>query len=414
MKYTLINCYSDNNRGDLAIIIATIQLLMEHDPNADISGISTYNATDPLYSSEHHILKQYIPIFPSIYGVVNVGTSHATLLKIARFFYDTVRILISLILPKKFVKILYTRNERATIDELCNSDYVISKGGSFICSEKNIRSRIALIRLLYIFLLCIKLGKPPFIICQSIGPYTGFITRLLTNFVLTKCSAVVLREDVCTEQYEYIKLPDQQYISTDIAFFANNIELPAELVIPRNKISIGMTIKNVESSQNEDYIVMLADTIQYCVKKHDADIYIFPHVTIDNDIDNSIEVYKRLPDTIKKRVVIFSDNYHALQLKHIYQKMTFFIGTRLHSTIFSLSENVPSICITYHGTKALGVFKTLGLDEYVIVNYSSSELINTVDNMIENKLKIKNQLKYTLSSKKNELMLIFQKLFNII
>ena len=86
MKYALINCYSDNNRGDLAIIIATIKLLKEHDQRADIAGVSTYNASDPLYSSEHKILNNYIPVLPSIYGVVNIGKSHSTLLKIVRFF----------------------------------------------------------------------------------------------------------------------------------------------------------------------------------------------------------------------------------------------------------------------------------------------------------------------------------------
>lgn len=411
MKYALINCYSDNNRGDLAIIIATINLLKEHDQNADITGVSTYNASDPLYSSEHKILNDYIPVLPSIFGVVNIGKSHSTLMKIIRFFYDTIRICISLLLPKKLIKVMYTSKERTTIDLICNSDYVISKGGSFICSDHSIRSQIALIRLLYIFILCIKLGKPPFILCQSIGPYSGFITRFLTNLVLTRCSAVVLREDVCIDSYDYIKLPNIRYVSTDIAFFTKNIELPTNLIIPPDCMSIGMTIKNVEASLNQDYINMFVDTINYCVSKYNAKIYIFPHVTIDNDIDNSFEVYKRLPDAVKQNVVVFGDDYHALHLKNIYKKMTFFIGTRLHSTIFALSENVPSVCITYHGTKALGVFKTLGMKEYVLIRYSGRELINVFDKLIENNLKIKDDLIHTLSLKKNDLMMVFKELF---
>ena len=52
MRYTLINCYSDNNKGDLGIILATIDLLKEHDSSADIVGISTYNYSDPNYHHE--------------------------------------------------------------------------------------------------------------------------------------------------------------------------------------------------------------------------------------------------------------------------------------------------------------------------------------------------------------------------
>jgi colanic acid/amylovoran biosynthesis protein len=229
--------------------------------------------------------------------------------------------------------------------------------------------------------------------------------------VLTRCSAVVLREDVCIDSYDYIKLPNIRYVSTDIAFFTKNIELPTNLIIPPDRMSIGMTIKNVEASLNQDYINMFVDTINYCVSKYKAKIYIFPHVTIDNDIDNSFEVYKRLPDAVKQHVVVFGDDYHALHLKNIYKKMTFFIGTRLHSTIFALSENVPSVCITYHGTKALGVFKTLGMKEYVLIRYSGRELINVFDKLIENNLKIKDDLIHTLSLKKNDLMMVFKELF---
>ncbi len=411
MKYALINCYSDRNRGDLAIIIATIKMLKEHDQDADIAGVSTYNSSDPLYSSEHKILSNYIPVLPSIYGVVNIGKSHSTLLKIARFFYDTIRIGISLLIPKNMVKVLYSSKERSSIDLICNSDYVVSKGGSFICSDHSIRSQIALIRLLYIFILCIKLGKPPFILCQSIGPYSGIITRILTNFVLTRCSAVVLREDVCIDSYDYIKLSNVKYVSTDIAFFSENIELPTDLKIPTDSMSIGVTIKNVESNLSEDYINMFVETIKYIISVYGARIYIFPHVTIDNDIDNSFEVYKRLPDSVKQRVVVFSDDYHAMHLKNIYENMTFFIGTRLHSTIFSLSENVPSICITYHGTKALGVFKTLGLEEYVLIRYSGDELISVFEKLVANSHEIKADLKARLLSKRRELMIVFEELF---
>lgn len=411
MKYTLINCYSDNNRGDLAIIIATIKLLKEHDQQAHISGVSTYNDSDPWYSSEHKILKNYIPVLPSIYGVVNIGKSHSTLLKIFRFFYDTIRMFISLALPKKLVKVMYTSKERTTIDLLTSSDYVISKGGSFICSDDSIRSQIALIRLLYIFILCIKLGKPPVILCQSIGPYSGLITRLLTNYVLTRCSAVVLREDVCIDSYDYIKLPDKTYVSTDIAFYAEAITLPVDLDFVPDRMSIGITIKNVELKLNDDYINMFVDAIKHCVSKHNGEIYIFPHVTIDNDIDNSFEVYKRLPDSIKPHVVVLSNNYHALHLKHIYKNMNVFIGTRLHSTIFALSENVPSICITYHGTKALGVFKTLKMEEYVLTCYNGGELIIVFDKLIECHLKVKTDLKEIISEKRKKLMNIFSDLF---
>ena len=52
----------------------------------------------------------------------------------------------------------------------------------------------------------------------------------------------------------------------------------------------------------------------------------------------------------------------------MYKNMNIFIGTRLHSVIFSLSLNVPSINIAYHGTKSQGILKAIsGFEENVIL-----------------------------------------------
>jgi len=411
-QYTLINCYSDNNRGDLAIIVSTINLIQEFDSNAEISGISTYNSSDPWYESEHKILKKYMHVFPSIYGVVNFGRRHSTILKIIRFFYDSLRMLASILLPRNMVKYLYSKSEVSSIKQILNSDYIVSKGGSFICSGDDIRSQIALIRLLYIFILCIKLNKPPIILCQSIGPYSGWLVQKLTNYVLTHCSAVVLREDVCIEKYTYIKLPDKVFLSTDIAFFAKSIDLPLDINFSEERFRIGMTIKHVDIDQSEDYLNMFVMAIEYCIQHYDAKIYVFPHVTIDNDIDNSFEVYKRLSDQSKQSIVLLSDSYNALHLKSIYKNMDVFIGTRLHSTIFAISEDVPSICVTYHGTKALGVFKTIKMQNYVITDYDSEKLIELIVKLINNKVILKKRLSVELHKKRKELEYIFSEIFN--
>lgn len=408
MKYTLINCYSDNNRGDLAIILATIQLIKEHDKEAEISGVSTYNSTDPWYASEHKLLGEHIHVFPALFGVVNFGSSRALALKLLRFGFDTLRIALSLVLPRRLVSLLYSGAERSSIRQILEADYVISKGGSFICSERDLRSQIALIRLLYIFLLSIKLGKPPIVLCQSIGPYYGWFTRILTNYVLKHCAAVILREDVCTEQYGYIKLPLFNRVSTDIAFFANALNAPTDLVFASDRLRVGMTIKHVDREQAEQYRDMFVAAIEHCVHTHNACVYVFPHVTIENDIGNSFEIYKRLSDKTKSYVVVLSNDYHALQLKAIYKSMDIFVGTRLHSTIFAVSENVPAICVTYHGTKALGVFKTLGLQEFVMTEYDSVSLNQKIDRLVSQRKDIRDGIPHILKQRKLELMKILK------
>lgn len=408
MKYTLINCYSDNNRGDLAIILATLKLIREHDPDASITGISTYNATDPCYASEHHLLSQQMPVFPALFGVVNVGSSRSLPLKLLRFALDTLRLVLTLAAPRglqKLVhKLFYSKREQESIRQIEQADYIVSKGGSFICSDPDLRSRIALVRLLYIFLLCIKLGKPPVILCQSIGPYYGPFTRRLTNYVLRHSASVVLREDICTERYPYIELPKVNSVATDIAFFADALPAPGDVPFVTDRLRVGMTIKHVAPAQAAQYRTMFIDAIEHCVNVHGAHVYIFPHVTIEDDIGNAFDIYKGLSDKTKLSVTIFSREYHALQLKAIYREMDVFVGTRLHSTIFALSENVPAVCVTYHGTKALGVFNTLGLRDFVVTDYDSRAICDKIDRLVANRRAIKDELTSTLARKKREVM----------
>ena len=107
-------------------------------------------------------------------------------------------------------------------------------------------------------------------------------------------------------------------------------------------------------------------------------------------------------------MVVLSNDYHALQLKAIYKSMDIFVGTRLHSTIFAVSENVPAICVTYHGTKALGVFKTLGLQEFVMTEYDSVSLNQKIDRLVSQRKDIRDGIPHILKQRKLELMKILK------
>ena len=151
-KYILINCYSDNNKGDSGIILSTVEMIKEFDNNAIIKGVSTYNFSDPAFQREHEYLKTFIEVLPSIFGELNIGKKKDVLSKYLRLVFDIFRLIIFLIIPNlKFGKFLFSKEELETVVELESADHVISKGGSFICNEKNIRDKISLFRFMYFF-----------------------------------------------------------------------------------------------------------------------------------------------------------------------------------------------------------------------------------------------------------------------
>lgn len=409
-KYTLINCYSDNNKGDLGIILSTINYINEHDKLADIAGISTYNFSDPSYHTEHMELKKNITIYPSIFGELNICKNKSRGVKIIRFIWDTLRVLLYLILPSLTAKILFSTHEKKTLERLKESDYIVSKGGSFICNENNWRDKIALIRFLYIFLLCFKLNKKVIILFQSLGPVYGRLSIRYVNYVINKCYKVALREEVCFRKYPYIKYPKETIFSNDIAFYLPTLE---SKIITGTEFKIGITTKYVEKREFDSYKRMLIEGIENILsKEHNVKIYFFNHVPIDNDIESSWEIYKDIRDSYKNKISFITSNHNPQEIKYLYGKMDAFIGTRLHSTIFAMGECVPSLCIAYHGTKAQGILQNMDSGKYVVTSYDTKEFINKFnelcDNLSSQKKTLKNRLDYwSIDMNQN-----FKKIFN--
>ena len=133
MKYSLINCYSDYNKGDLGIILTTVRFLQEIDKDADITGISTYNYSDPFYHTQHKLLSKSIPVSPSIFGELNIGKRKDPFSKVLRFLWDWIRFKMMILFKSTF---LLSSHEKKSFTKLKDSDYIISKGGSFLCDEK--------------------------------------------------------------------------------------------------------------------------------------------------------------------------------------------------------------------------------------------------------------------------------------
>jgi len=416
MKYTLINCYADHNKGDLGIILATVGLITTADPSADIVAISTFNKSDPLFEKEHRLLRQEVEVLPAVFGELNIYNFKTLPAKIVRLAFDFLRLIIYCLTPlavSTVTRLMFSRYERLAIDRIIDSDRIVSKGGSFLCNEHDIRSKIALIRFLFIFFICIKHSKDIIILGQSIGPVYGSISRRILNFVLSRCKHIVLRENECITSYPYLSLPADTVTINDIAFFLDSSsDIPLTISSKEGGLHIGVTIKYVDESLNDSYIKMMKAAIEYCIAKHNAVIHIFPHVTIENDIGNSCNVIMEIDDKCKENIRLYSDDYTPRALKKLYSKMDFFIGTRLHSAIFAMGELVPSICIAYHGTKSKGIFSNFGLSDYVISNYSASELVAMIDLLIKNRSEIVTKIRKRLAEDKVAYLAFLKKIIS--
>jgi polysaccharide pyruvyl transferase WcaK-like protein len=68
----------------------------------------------------------------------------------------------------------------------------------------------------------------------------------------------------------------------------------------------------------------------------------------------------------KERVLVVGEKHNACQLKYIISQCDYFVGSRMHSTLASLSSMVPTLSIAY-SPKYLGINNDIfGHTDYVI------------------------------------------------
>ena len=384
MKIVLINCYSDNNKGDLGIILGTLNSLFKAKKNILVSAVSSFEIKDPYYLSHHSVLRKFVSeIYPTIMGRVY---SEANARKVLVVLFDLLRSLLILFTPLSVSRRLFlNRSERKTLSHLMSADMVISKGGSFICNTKGLIAAIKLWRELMIFILAIKSGRRIVILGQSIGPVNGWVSTLLTNYVLSRCHMVVLREDECLKEYKNIAWNKfKLVVGYDYAFCMDK-GLMEDFPLNNEGKSIALTLKRYASKEKDElFNGMIVEVINYIVDELKYNVIIVPHVTIDDDYAKSLEVINLLDQSIRKNVELLPLTLTLGQLLTIYSKVRLLVGTRLHSTIFAMTMGTPSVNIEYHGTKGRGVFKQMGLEEYVIQssNLSAGELREIISRII--------------------------------
>lgn len=404
MKYAITHCYTDKNKGDAAIIVSTAQLIHSIDSNAEVNMFSTYRAGDQRLGQEHEIIKKHAKeIHPALFGepepFLGEGRTWARIISFVVDFLKYSMLLISR--KRRYISFFLKKEEVHAVDNFMASDFIISKGGSFLSTENtSIRQTLSLIRLLYPFLLARRYKKRIFIFSQSLGPVEGRLNQLIFLAMLAKVEKIYLRESLCLDKYKTVRsvcdaVPFK--IIPDTAFYLVSDSSEADPVnIDTSKFNAGFTVvdhdfKYIGDSEKREhkyleYKESIIESIKYLIDEHNAVVRLFPQVIVDNshlghnDIKISREIVGILKGTKYESNVFFHDgDWSPSQLRHMYSKMDIFIGTRLHSVIFSLSCGVPSVNISYHGTKSQGVLGDIKGMESCVVDISSIDKYTLID-----------------------------------
>lgn len=259
-------------------------------------------------------------------------------------------------------------------------DLVVSCPGNFLYGSG--RLGLNLIINLYSILFAWLLGKPLYMLPQTVGPFHHAWERRAVGWVLSKMRLVMVRDEISQQvlremgldQARCLLLPDIAFAYPPVAPALGEKLLRAhEVDIKSGDPLLGITLinwgaQNHRFSRQAAYEQAVAQAVRTFLKRHGGTAVLFSQVqgptAADDDRIPARRVAGQLAD-LGQHVVFIERSVTQDELKSAYAFMDLFLGSRLHSNIFALSSQVPVVAVQYQ-YKTTGIMRMLNLEEWVI------------------------------------------------
>lgn len=269
--------------------------------------------------------------------------------------------------------------KRPLLKAYFEADAVVSSAGNFLYSSGKwgLPFLIAIYTMAYAWLA----GKPLYMMPQTIGPLRRKRERQLIKWITSKTRLVFVRDAISKAELERSGAwRNNCALSPDMAFIAGKSSPnQGDLALWNDKDGgqrsplLGVTLINWGAqnhlfTQQSVYETAVAQTIRFFVNEYQGKAILFSQVRGPSKIEDDFipaERVKNMLDDLGSQVVLIEQELSPETLKAAYGQVDLFIGSRLHSNIFALSEDVPAIMIQYQ-YKTRGIAQMLDLERWVI------------------------------------------------
>ncbi len=373
----IINFYSPQNAGDLALLEATIHQLNKFFNSPKII-ISTIDPSHPVYSSMN------VSAIPSVDYLVNSPNSSFIAIKLLKLFFTLLwSVCIYFGIKPKHLQMQWQN----LFDVFEDSNLVISCPGNHFFTKGKFNWPIIMASLSIILAICFH--KPLYVMPQSLVPLKRWWEKLLLHYLFNNARYIFVREKISLNQCLKVGLNPQKLLYIpDLAFaYPEDIDdskSPLRLVLNQNpeNLKVGLTvipgmIRSLDKNIMDHYYSILAQALAYIIEKYHAMIYFFPQVvgpTPREDDRIAIQNVVCLMEKYQKNIFIIEEVLPPKALKQAYGHMDIFIASRLHSGIFSVCQLIPTIFIGYL-SKTKGVVDCLGYSDWFIPIETISDIV---------------------------------------
>jgi len=285
-----------------------------------------------------------------------------------------------------------------------NSDVVISVGGDTFTDDydegpSEYFQELAFAR---------SYGALTVIWAASIGPFLDKRHELKWAKELRKVDLITVRENASLEYLTQIGVTENVRLVADPAFLLPNFTKGAFFIERSHKeriVGIGISGRvSRYGSSTEKYLSAFEAFGNTLLSDGYTRLIIIPHV-FGNPKTSDLPICQQLGKRLNRpdRIIHLSTNHNAGQTKYVISQCDYFIGARMHSTIASLSNFVPTITIAY-SRKAHGINRVLfGHTDFVlpIEQVSKSSLMNKFCLLRDNRDEIIEHLKLQVPKLRN-------------
>lgn len=244
-----------------------------------------------------------------------------------------------------------------------------------------------------------QLGKKTVIWGASVGPFKHEVNRWAT--ILQSCDLITAREDNTVAYLQTLGCKDNVRRVSDPAF-CMPAKKPIEASVSREtgRLTVGLGISDLIPKYGiprAQYSKLIAEFICHLRRSYDAHVILVPHVIqLGKDYVDDLRACNEVMDALPEGECcqMLPGHLDATEFKYCIAQCDCFIGARTHSTIASLSSQVPTGSIGY-SVKATGInLDLLGTTDYVLphTQLSADKLRELFESMKTNRDRIVEKL----------------------
>lgn len=378
MNIVIINLHSAFNEGDRLLAESTIGVLQQTFPDARFTLV----ANDPV--SFECFVKEGVTVIPSLTcWFKHTYEAHSrwipSRLLISPLLLKGSEVLLALSRRgyRRFLSLL-PKQYRILLESLLKADIVVAAPGNYLYSSG--RFGMALLLTLFSQKFVVAADRPLYLFPQTIGPLRYRWEYRFLGRILSAARLIFLREKVSATVLATLPgKPFRALIVPDMVFALERIPSePGKALLSEYGVSVGeqpllgVTVLDWGRlyrafTRQAEYEEAIAQTIDFFVRAFNGQVVIFPQVRgpseSENDLYPSLRVYRRVQN--HEQVFLVENIPSGRHLISAYGLMDLFLGTRLHSNLFALTQGVPVLAIAYQ-SKTYGIMEALGLKRWVI------------------------------------------------